>query len=302
MEGKTRELQLSLVVPDENQPRKLFEPSKLKNLKDSVKKFGIMTPITVEEIGDKFLLVDGERRYRVAKELGLKTIPATIIRPQNETDRLVQQFHIQEQHEGWTASEKAITVYRLAKELGITIETICEMLAISNTQARRYISFANIVDKENYHKNDIGIEWASYINSLRETAKKLTINKLEEDFSKKDERQLERSVIDRIKSGDLPRVSHMSKLKDIFTKNPRLIKKFLETDTSVSSLFIEAKAKGAYLLRNLMNNVGYAASNAGSFMTIKDVKPTKQQLDVIKNAIKKLQEVTNYFEDIVEKE
>lgn len=300
MENQTYELDLKLIAPDANQPRKLFEPTKMRNLEDSIRKYGVMTPITVEKIGDKYLIVDGERRYRSATKLGLKKIQATVIAPQNATDRLVQQFHIQEQREEWTAVEKAITVYRLSSELGVSLKQICELLSLDARTASRYIGFANIIDKEKYHKSEIGISWAENINRLKVWAKNIVINRLEEDFTRTDEKKLEGALISRIKDNEFDKPSQLAKLKDIFTKNPKLIKDFNETKQTVESLFVTSKAKSSYNLRNLVNNCAYMRSHALAYLAKMDVKPTKEQFEVIKQSSDTLKKFIGSVEDMIE--
>ncbi len=96
--------------------------------------------------------------------------------------------------------------------------------------------------------------------------------------------------------------SQITRVKDIFTKNPKMIRKFMDTDSSVNSLFVESKAKGAYAFRNMMNNAMYAKTHAMSFMRSQDVKPTKEQVTVLKNVIKNLQQVIDAVGDGVEGE
>ncbi len=290
MKTQTRELDLKLVVPDENQPRKLFEPTKLKNLKESVKKYGVMTPITVEEISGKYLIVDGERRYRVAKELGLATIPGVVIAPQNAVDRLVQQFHIQEQREDWTPVEKAITVHRLASELGISLKQICELLALDERTGQRYIAFSNIIDKEKYHQSEIGIQWAEYIIGVKTFAKKLA-ERDEESWTKTDEKRLENNLITRIKEGEFARPAQMSKIKDIFSKNPKLVKELTGKKETIDEMFVQTKAKAAFTLRNLANACGYVKSHGAIYLAKFDIKPTQEQMRLMKKAHSTLEDI-----------
>lgn len=284
------------IVPDENQPRKLFEPSKLASLKDSVKRLGVMTPITVERVGNKFLIVDGERRYRVSKDLGLKSISAVIIESQTLADRLIQQFHIQEQKEEWTSTEKASTIYNLSQELGVSLQKVCDLLSLDVRTARNYVAFAEILDKKTYIRNEIGLRWAEPIKSLKELAKRIYKTKLDKVFDKDEERKLERAVLERIATGDLAKPVETTKIKDSFNKDPETIKKFLETNTSVYTLFKNSKAQGAYQIRNVTNHSGYVASLGNRFLENPDVKVTANQLSVLKSAHKTLTEIIKLAE------
>lgn len=294
------ELKIEDIQPDENQPRKLFEPTKLKSLQDSIKRYGVMNPIRVEKIGDKYLIEDGERRYRAAKELGQKTIRAIVLPPLTATERLIRQFHVQDQHEEWTATEKATVVWQLSKELGVTLTQICELLSLTPGMARLYIAFSEIIDKKNFQKNEVGIAWAEYINRTKAMAKQLTVNELDQEFTKSDEKALEAAIITRIKAGQIPKPYSLTRVKDSFVKNPKMIREFMDTDISVDALFIKSKAKGSYALRNMVNNSLYAQTHANNFMKIKDVKPTRAQLTILQLTIKSLKTVIDNFEDVVE--
>jgi len=300
MKTQTREIDLKKIVPDVNQPRKLFEPIKLKNLKDSIKKYGVMTPLTVEEVDGKYLLIDGERRYRAAKDLGIEKLPVVIIEPQNETERLVQQFHIQEQREEWTGVEKAVTVQRLSSELNVTVPQICELLSLDSLTAQRYVSFSKIIAKDKYHQSEIGINWVGAIIGVKNAAKKLTTDVLEKEFTKTDERKLEVTLIERIKEGQFERPTKLSRVKDIFTKSPKLIEDFANNKDSVDMLFTKSKARSAAYLRQMQTSSNYLVTVARGFLSKPDTKATPLQLKVFKTTIEVMNNVIKEIGDLSE--
>jgi len=282
-------VKLENLVADENQPRVMFDPAKLKNLRDSITRYGIITPLVVEAIGNKYLIVDGERRFRVATEIGLKDVPVTIIAPESGADRLLKQFHIQEQHEGWTPTEKATSIYRVAKELKVGNKQICELLSLTGSTAKRYMAFADLIDKTAYQKSEVSIEWALPINGLKNLIRRLYEGH-DEVFTKADERKVELAVVRRIKSGDLTEKNmSMTKLKDTFVKDYKLVTKFLNTDVTVDELFIKSKAKGAYHLRNAYNNAGYIVSHIRAFLDQPDVEVTNSQKIKFKEAKREIE-------------
>ncbi len=296
-EVKTVILKTSEIIPDENQPRKLFEPTRLKSLKDSISTYGVMNPIRVEKVGDKFLIEDGERRFRAATELGLKEVPCIIVEPKNEVDRLVQQFHIQEQHEEWTPTEKAVTVDRLSKELGVNLAQICSLLGIERSKAQRYIAFNALIDKKTFQKNDIGLSWAQGIQTLKGICRNIYRNVLEEEFTREMEKKLELAVILRVKDGQFLRAHHLSRVKDSFTKDPKSIKEFLDTNVTAENLYIKTKAKGAYHLRNATTSSGYVATHIKKFLELKDVKVTEKNIAAFKSAAKAIKELLDKVEE-----
>lgn len=71
-------LSIEKIIPSPYQPRRYFDPKAMSALVVSVKKDGILQPILVRLNGDKYEIVAGERRYRAAKEAGLRDIPVII--------------------------------------------------------------------------------------------------------------------------------------------------------------------------------------------------------------------------------
>ena len=67
------------IKPNPHQPRQKFDETSLEELTASIKEKGILTPITVQKVGNQFILIAGERRLRASKKAGLKKIPVYII-------------------------------------------------------------------------------------------------------------------------------------------------------------------------------------------------------------------------------
>lgn len=285
------------IVPDANQPRKYFDPQKIRFLKESIIKYGIMNPLTVEKVGTKYLLIDGERRFRAATEAKLTEVPAIVIAPQSSLDRLIQQFHMQEQHEGWTATEKAVTVNELSKELKIPIVQLAEMLGISKDSVTRYVAFSSLLEKKEYQKNELSIHWAVPMASVKSTAKKLYNNVLEKPFTQDIERGIEKAIIQQIKNGDVKRSGDLGKLKDSFVKSPKDIERFIDKGITVEALFIETKAKSAYHLRAVVNGCGYLTTNINKFLSNPDVVPTSIDKTAIKMARTAIDNLYKKIED-----
>ena len=76
--GKVVELNITEVEPMLNQPRKIFDKEKLEELTNSIKENGVLQPILVVKDENGYTIVAGERRWRAAKNAGLKEIPAII--------------------------------------------------------------------------------------------------------------------------------------------------------------------------------------------------------------------------------
>ena len=79
-------ISISSIIPNKNQPRKLFEKEALEELKNSIKERGIIQPLIVrksDDQDDKFELIAGERRWQAAQSAGLHEVPVVIIEADN---------------------------------------------------------------------------------------------------------------------------------------------------------------------------------------------------------------------------
>ena len=95
--GQQNEIDINLILPNPKQPRTVFDEFALKELMISIKEIGILQPPVVREVsGGRYELIMGERRFRAAKAVGLKTIPVIIRQtPDNELLReaLIENIH-----------------------------------------------------------------------------------------------------------------------------------------------------------------------------------------------------------------
>lgn len=85
----SRDILLSLIDADPAQPRKHFDGEKVAELAESMQGNGLIVPIMVRPVGDRFVIVHGERRYRAAKSLGWAAIPADVRELDTESARWV---------------------------------------------------------------------------------------------------------------------------------------------------------------------------------------------------------------------
>lgn len=287
-------VKINLVVPDPNQPRKLFEPTKLKVLKESIEEHGIMSPLIVEKNKDgKFLIVDGERRFRAASELGLKEVPIIAINPQTEVERLIQQFHIQEQHEGWTQTEKAMAIEKLAERMNKRPFEVLREMGIPERTAQTYIAYMKIIDKESWDKTNTNIAWANSVQSLK-IAVKYAYRDDEEKYDRNVEKKIERNTLKAIESGDVEKRNDIVMLKDAFKQNHKLIAEFLD-GKNVSDILEKAKSRSAYYLRNFNSACTYLGIHGNKFMEKPDTKVNEMDIRYAKQAYKVVKEFLDKY-------
>lgn len=122
-ESQLKELKISDVIRDENQPRREFDEDAIKALADSIKEHGVLQPIVVTKEDGKYKIVAGERRWRASKLAGLKTIPA-IIRTLDSQNRLEISVIENAQREDLNAIELATAYAKLASQFNMSTKDI----------------------------------------------------------------------------------------------------------------------------------------------------------------------------------
>ena len=131
-------LPISQVEPGLNQPRKRFDPETLAELADSIRIHGIIQPLTVRRLSTGYYqIIAGERRWRAAKDAGLREVPVVII---EADDKKVMEIGLIEnlQREDLNPVEEAQGYQTLMEEYGLTQEQVAQQMgksrpAITNT-------------------------------------------------------------------------------------------------------------------------------------------------------------------------
>lgn len=274
---------LANIHPDQNQPRKDFNASRLAELMASIKEHGIINPLVVEDYKNgQYLLVDGERRYRAAKELKLKEVPVLITPPMSSQDRLVRQFHLQEQHQDWTATEKAVAIGQLAEELKMSVSELAKLLALPPSTVRSYEGFYGLLARKEFERSEIPLNYSRYITRLRNTAKKLYESTFDQEFTRDMQKALEEQSISSIKSGDITKSSDFARLRDAFVKNPDTIKEFVKGKATVSSLYLKSNAKIASHVRNTWQLANVLSTHINQVMALNGIQMLAEDEDAVR--------------------
>lgn len=123
---------ISQIVPNSNQPRKLFPESSILKLADSLEQFGMIQPITVRKSGHLYELVAGERRLRAAKELGWRRVPCIV---NDITEEKSAEISIIENlmREDLNIFEQAIAIEALLDAHNLTQEEVARKLSSSQS-------------------------------------------------------------------------------------------------------------------------------------------------------------------------
>lgn len=117
------ELSVESIDPGIEQPRSDFNEAKLAELAQSIEANGVIQPIVVRRVGERFQIIAGERRWRAAKRAGLKRIPS-VVREVAEENVLELSLIENIQRQELNAIEEANAYRKLQERLGITQEAV----------------------------------------------------------------------------------------------------------------------------------------------------------------------------------
>lgn len=144
-ESKLKELKLSEIVRDEEQPRREFDKEALEALAASIKEHGVLQPIVVTREDGKYKIVAGERRWRASKIAGLTTIPA-IVRTLDSQNRLELSIIENAQREDLNAIELATAYAKLQTQFNLSPEEIAAKVGKSESTVMNTMRLLNLPD------------------------------------------------------------------------------------------------------------------------------------------------------------
>ena len=138
-----REIPVDRIVPNRRQPRVDFDQASLAALAESIKQSGLMQPIMVRPTPSGFELVAGERRWRAAKLIGLKVIPAVI---RSVDDQGAAELALVEniQREDLNPMERAHALRRLADEFSLTHQAVAEKVGLDRASVTNLLRLSEL--------------------------------------------------------------------------------------------------------------------------------------------------------------
>lgn len=127
-----RQMDLSKIKPNPDQPRREFDEASLRELAASIKQHGIIQPLVVTPRGDIFRIVAGERRFRAAGLAGLKKVPV-IVRNHKELEELEIALVENVQRVDLSPLEQAVSIARLRDQFSLSPKDIAQKLGKAET-------------------------------------------------------------------------------------------------------------------------------------------------------------------------
>lgn len=219
LESGVLQVHIEDIIPNRFQPRLTFDEQGLKELSDSIREHGIIQPLVLRKLGDKFEIIAGERRYKAAQIAGLTTVPAVIA---NIDDNKSAEVALVEnvQRRDLTAIEEArsykslldkgyLTQEQLAKRMGLSQPSIANKLRLLNLDEEVQQALLEEKISERHARTLLTLqdkeaqkEWLHRIINERLTVRQL-------DLELKKFRETEED------GGDVPIVSSIPSLEDI---------------------------------------------------------------------------------------
>ena len=187
----SNKISISSIIPNKNQPRKIFEKESLDELKNSIKERGIIQPLIVrksDDYEDKFELIAGERRWQAAQLAGLHEVPVKIIKADNLKSL---EFAIIEnvQRKDLNVIEEAESYKNLIENFGYDQEKVSQFIGKSRSHISNTLRLLNLPQKlidmirfekisQGHAKILIGLENASLL-AEKIIKKKLSVRQTE---------------------------------------------------------------------------------------------------------------------------
>jgi ParB family transcriptional regulator, chromosome partitioning protein len=148
--GLLRHLTVDDVKPSSNNPRHLFDPDELEELKNNIAEHGVLVPLTVYQAKgqSKFSILDGERRYRCVRDLVKEgragkdgeplKLPANVVEPPTKIAGLLYMFSIHNYREDWELMPTALSLKFVMEDLGTEDNrALAKLTGLSDTQIER---------------------------------------------------------------------------------------------------------------------------------------------------------------------
>lgn len=224
---------INKVEPNREQPRKNFDEDALLELSESIKQFGLLQPILVQDRDTYYEIIAGERRWRAAKLAGLKEIPV-IIRKYSEQEIVEISLIENIQREDLNAIEEAQAYKRLMTEFNLKQDEIAERVSKSRTAVTNSMRLLKLCDEvQQMIINDmISTGHARAIISIENPEEQY--NLAQKIFDEKlSVREVEK-YIKNLNKPEKPKKKENKSLEIIYQEKEEVLKQALSTKVSVT--------------------------------------------------------------------
>ena len=244
--SQLKELKISDISPDPEQPRRHFNKEKLEELANSIRIHGVLQPIVVVRKNSKFLIVAGERRYRASKIAGLERVPA-VVRELSDQNRLELSLIENIQRDNLNVLEMAEAYLKLREQFNLTAKEIGERVggrsesAVLNTL--RLLKLPQIV-KDYIISGELKEGQVRPLLKIdEETIKKILPKIIEENWSS---RKIEQFLVNYKKQIEESKKVEPKKVNNPFEKTVKHISKKLSADVDIKT---SARGSGKIVIK-----------------------------------------------------
>ena len=204
---------IDYIIPNRFQPRLTFDEKSLNELASSIKEHGIIQPLVLRRLGDKYEIIAGERRYKAAQLAGLTEVPAIISNiDDNKSAEIALVENVQRRNLNSLEEAKSykkildkegLTQDELAKKIGVSQSTIANKLRLLNLTSEAQDALMNDKISERHARSLLGVTDPEKQKALlnKVISERLTVRQLDDEI-KKESNPASESALNHVPSYD----------------------------------------------------------------------------------------------------
>lgn len=204
---------IDYIIPNRFQPRLTFDEKSLNELASSIKEHGIIQPLVLRRLGDKYEIIAGERRYKAAQLAGLTEVPAIISNiDDNKSAEIALVENVQRRNLNSLEEAKSykkildkegLTQDELAKKIGVSQSTIANKLRLLNLTSEAQDALMNDKISERHARSLLSVTDPEKQKALlnKVISERLTVRQLDDEI-KKESNPASESALNHVPSYD----------------------------------------------------------------------------------------------------
>lgn len=310
VEDTLKQIDVDHIDRNPENPRIVFRPGELAQLTDSIQRYGVRVPLSVYKEGRRYVLIDGERRWRCAIKLNLKTVPAIVQAKPERLNNLLLMFNIHALREQWDLLTIALklpevqsllreregrdpTERDLATETGLAQGVIrrCKMLmALPKEHQQRILAELRKPKPQQQFTEDFYIEMERALKTVERAMPKVV--------SKFGKEAIRQTLIEKYKQGtisnrvDFRQIAKIARAENVSadsTAAEQSLQKLFTRDNkySIDEAYSDSVA-GAYGERDLLTKIGGLATQLQGLDASAVDEDIREALELLETEVQKI--------------